>query len=99
MALSWQEDFFEKLVEASQHVDARLATGKVHRRKKTASFHHSQLRSVECSFDSDRMGGSTNKQVLVIECSPKRGSEFDVPALRREFQDAHLTGELAFVDG
>lgn len=41
---SWQEQFFEKLVSAAQDAgDERLATARLHRRKKTASFTHSQF--------------------------------------------------------
>ncbi len=44
MPQSWKEDFFEKLVERSHaEGDARLATAKLHPRKKTASYEHAQL--------------------------------------------------------
>jgi hypothetical protein len=45
MPPSWQEHFFEKLVAISHgEGDVRLATATLHRRKKTASFQHPQLR-------------------------------------------------------
>ena len=48
MPPSWQEHFFEKLVAASHSEgDVRLATATLHRRKKTASFQHPQLRKVD----------------------------------------------------
>lgn len=93
MALSWQEDFLQKLVEASQN-DARLATAKLRPRKLRVSFDHSLMRSVECLFDSDRLTGSSFKQVFVVECVPKRGSVIDEPALRLEFKQAGLTGDF-----
>ena len=94
MALSWQEDFLQKLVEASQG-DARLATAKLRPRKLRVSFEHPQMRTIECLFDSDRLTGSSIRQVFVIECVPKRGSGIDEPALRKEFEQAGLTGDFA----
>ena len=45
MGRSWQEDFFEKLVEGAHAAgDPRLATATLHPRKKTASYTHPQLR-------------------------------------------------------
>lgn len=82
MARSWKEDFFEKLVEASHAAgEARLATATLHRRKKTASYRHPQLQWLECVFDSNRISGSRDSQVLVVECAAKRGTEVDGPAL------------------
>lgn len=87
MALSWQEDFLQKLVEASQS-DARLATAKLRPRKLRVSFEHPQMRTIECLFDSNRLTGSSIKRVFVVECVPKRGSGIDEPALRMEFKQA-----------
>jgi len=93
MALTWQEDFLQKFVEASQ-CDARLATAKLRPRKQRVSFDHPLMRSVECLFDSDRLTGSSLKQVFVVECVPRRGSIIDEPALRSEFKQAGLTGDF-----
>jgi hypothetical protein len=95
MARSWQEDFFEKLVEASHDAgDPRLASATLHRRKKTASYTHPQLRWLECVFDGNRISGNPDSQVLVVECAPRRWTEVDGPALRREFAAAGAGGEL-----
>lgn len=94
MPRSWKEDFFEKLVEASRATgDARLATAALHRRKKTASFHHPQLNWLECVFDANRISGNQDSQVLVVECAPKRGSEIDGQSLKCEFKAA-VNGEM-----
>ena len=95
MPSSWQEDFFEKLVEASKQAgDPRLATATLHRRKKTASFEHPQLQWIECVFDSNRVSGNEDSQVLVVECAPRRGTEIDSAVLKREFANAGITGDL-----
>ena len=95
MASSWQEEFFEKLVEASHDAgDPRLAAAKLHRRKRTASFEHRQLRKVECSFDTNRTSGNEESQVLLIGCEPRRGTDIDWPVLKREFDEAGLGGGL-----
>ncbi len=95
MAGNWQEDFFERLVEASKRAgDPRLATATLHRRKKTASYEHSQLQWIECVFDSNRVSGIADSQVLVVECSLKRGTELDAAALQQEFSRAGMTGDL-----
>jgi hypothetical protein len=95
MAGSWQEDFFEKLVEASKRAgDPRLATATLHRRKKTASYEHPQLQWIECVFDSNRVSGNADSQVLVVECAPKRGTEIESAALKREFANAGINGDL-----
>ena len=95
MPSSWQEDFFEKLVEASKRAgDPRLATAKLHRRKKTASYEHPQLQWVECVFDSNRVSGNADSQVLVVECSLKRGTELDPTTLKQEFSKGGITGDL-----
>lgn len=94
MPSSWQEHFLEKLVAAAHAADdARLATAALHRRKKTASFQHPQARSIECSFAASRNSGS-QAQVLLIECQPKRGTEIDGPALKREFHDVGCGGDV-----
>lgn len=94
MPASWQEHFLEKLVAAA-HVagDERLATAALHRRKKTASVQHPQVRTVECAFGPSRNSGS-QAQMLLIECQPKRGTEIDGPALRRELCGAGCGGEV-----
>ena len=95
MAASWQETFFEKLVEASKRAgDPRLATATLHRRKKTASYEHPQLQWVECVFDNNRVSGNADSQVLVVECALKRGTELDAAALQQEFCNAGITGDL-----
>ncbi len=92
---SWQEHFFEKLVAAARAAgEERLATALLHRRKKTASFQHPQLRRVECLFGSNRTSGNPYSQVLLIECEPKRGTEIDRAALKRELQEAGIGGEV-----
>jgi hypothetical protein len=94
MSPSWQEHFFEKLVTASHNVgDARLATARLHRRKKTASFQHLQLRYVECSFGTSRTRGS-QAQVLLIECEAKRATEIDAPVLQRQIYEAAIGGDV-----
>jgi Endonuclease NucS len=92
---SWKEDFFEKLVEASHAAgDPRLATATLHRRKKTVSYEHPQLQWLECVFDGNRISGNQDSQVLVVECAPRRGTEVDGPALKREFSAAGISGDL-----
>jgi hypothetical protein len=91
---TWQELFLEKLVAAAHAAgDDRLATAALHRRKKTASFQHAQVRSLECSFSGSRNSGS-QAQVLLVECQPKRGTEIDGPALNRELHDAGCGGDV-----
>jgi hypothetical protein len=95
---TWQEHFLEKLVAAAHASgDDRLATAGLHRRKKTASFQHGQVRSVECSFTGSRKSGS-QAQVLLIECQPKRGTELDGPALKKELHDAGCGGDVLIED-
>lgn len=95
MAPSWKEDFLEKLVEASHAAgDARLATAKLHRRKKTASYDHPQLRWLECVFDSNRTSGNQDSQVLVVECVARKGTDLDGAALRRELTAAGISGDV-----
>lgn len=94
MLASWQKQFLERLVAAA-HVagDDRLATATLHRRKKTVSFQHAQVRSIDLSFSGSRTSGS-QAQVLLIECQPKRGTEVDGPALKRELQDGECGGDV-----
>lgn len=100
MPRSWQEDFFDRLVAASQQAgDRRLSTAKAHPRKKTASFGHPQVRWIECAFDTNRISGNAQSQVLVIECAVKRGTEIDGPALEREIKHAELQGDVRISDG
>ncbi len=95
MARTWQEDFFEKLVEGAQAAgDPRLAAATLHRRKKTASYTHPQLRWLECVFDGNRITGNQDSQVLVVECAARRGTEVDGPALKREFSAAGIGGDV-----
>lgn len=94
MPSSWQEHFLETLIAAAHAADdRRLATAAVHRRKKTASFQHAQARDVECAFAASKNSGS-QAQVFLIECHPKRGTEIDGPALKREFHDAGCGGDV-----
>ena len=66
MPASWQEDFFEKLVEASRQTgDARLATATLRPRKKIASYEHPQCQRVECCFGGNRISGNEDSRVLV----------------------------------
>jgi hypothetical protein len=94
MAPSWQEHFFEKFVTASHDAgDERLATAMLHRRKKTASFQHPQLRNIECSFSNSRTNGS-QAQLLLIKCEPKRATEIDAPALKHQMHEAEIGGDV-----
>lgn len=94
MPPTWQEHFLEKLVAAAHAArDERLATARLHRRKKTASFQHAQVRNMECSFSASRKKGS-QAQVLLIECQPKRGTEIDGVALKRELENAGCGGDV-----
>jgi len=100
MPRSWQEDFFDRLVTASQQAgDHRLSSAKAHPRKKTASFGHSQVRWIECAFDTNRISGNPQSQVLVVECAVKRGTEIDGPVLEREIKQADLGGDVRVSDG
>lgn len=98
MPASWQEHFLEKLVAAAHAAGGeRLATAVLHRRKRTASFQHAQVRSIECSFSGSRNSGS-QAQVLLIECQPKRGTEIDGPTLKRELHEAGCSGDVQVDD-
>jgi hypothetical protein len=91
---SWQEDFFERLVTVSQETgDPRLASAKLHKRKKTASFTHADARWIECVFDTNRINNKPNLQVMVVECATKRGTDIDGPLLEREFKQAQVGGD------
>jgi hypothetical protein len=95
MPASWQEDFFEKLVEVSRQTgDARLATATVHPRKKTASYRHPQCQRIECSFGGNRINGNEDSRVLTVQCEPKRGTEIDESCLRKELAEAGADGEM-----
>src|SRR5262249_50733457 len=52
------------------------------------------LQWLECVFDSNRVSGNQDSQVLVVECAARRGTEVDGPALRREFSTAGISGDL-----
>jgi len=94
MPASWQDHFLEALVAAAHATgDQRLATVAYHRRKRTASVHHPQVRMVECSLGPSRKIGS-QAQVLLIACQPKRSTEIDSPSLARELTKAGLGGEV-----
>jgi len=96
---TWQDDFFERLVEASRQTgDARLATATLRPRKKIASYEHPQCQRVECAFGGNRISGNEDSRVLVVECEPRRGTEIDEPCLRKELADAGAGGEVR-VDG
>lgn len=100
MPRTWQEDFFDRLVAASNEAaDGLLSSAKSHPRKKSASFSHPQLRWVECVFDTNRITGNTQSQVLVVECAVKRGTEIDASALERELQKAGVGGDVKISDG
>ncbi len=95
MAASWQEDFFEKLVEASRQTgDVRLATATLRPRKKIVSYEHRQCQQVECCFGGNRISGNEDSRVLVIECEPKRGTEIDESCLRKELADTGAGGDV-----
>ena len=95
MPRSWQEDFLEQLVTVSRQTgDPRLASAKLHPRKKTASFTHPAIRWIECVFDTNRSSGNPNSQVLVVECAAKRGTDIDGPLLEREHKQAQVGGEV-----
>jgi len=95
MPRSWQEDFFERLVTVSRQTgDPRLASAKLHPRKKTASFTHSEVSWIECVFDTNRISGNPNSQVLVVKCAAKRGTDVDGPLLERELKQAQIGGEV-----
>jgi hypothetical protein len=98
MAATWQEHFVEKPVAAAHAAgDERLATAVLHRRKKTVSVQHAQVRSVECSFSGSRKSGS-QAQVLLVGCQPKRGTEIDGPALKKEQHESGCGGDVRVDD-
>ncbi len=95
MSGSWQEVFFEKLVEASRRTgDARLATATLRPRKKIASYEHPQCQRVECVFGGNQISGNEDSRVLAVECEPRRGTEIDESCLRRELAEAGAGGEV-----
>jgi hypothetical protein len=95
MPASWQEDFFERLVEASRQTgDARLATATLRPRKKIASYEHPQCQRVECVFGGNRISGNEDSRVWVVECEPKRGTEIDESCLCKELAEAGAGGEM-----
>jgi hypothetical protein len=92
---SWQEDFLDRLVETTKATgDPRLAAATLRRRKKTASFEHPQFQSVQCIFDTNRLSGNPNSQVIVVEGEARRGTEIDGRALRNEFTAAGINGDF-----
>jgi hypothetical protein len=100
MARSWQEDFFERLVTVSQERgDSRLASAKLHPRKKTPSFTHTDSRWIECVLDTNRMTNNPNLQVMAIECATKRGTDIDGPLFERELKKAQVGGDVKIDDG
>jgi hypothetical protein len=100
MPRSWQEDFLEQLVTVSRQTgDPHLASARLHARKKTASFNHSAVRWIECVFDTNRISGNSESQVLVIECAVKRGTGIDGPLLVREHKQAQIGGEVTVSQG
>ncbi|MBI2825952.1 MAG: DUF1016 family protein [Planctomycetia bacterium] len=99
MPPSWQVEFFERLVAASRAAEPALASAKSHPRKKIASFAHPQVRWIECAFDTNRITGNTQSQVLVIQCAVKRATEIDGQALQAELHDAGASGDVRIDDG
>lgn len=98
MPSSWQEHLLEKLVVAAHAAgDGRLATVKLHRRKRTVSLQHPQMRRIECSPSVSRNPRS-QAQVLLIECQPRRPTELDGSALKRELHEAGCRGDVQFGD-
>jgi Endonuclease NucS len=91
---SWQDHFLEAFVAAAHATgDQHLATAAYHRRKKTVSVQHPQVRMVEFSLGPSRKMGS-QAQVLLMECQPKRSTEIDSPSLARELTRAGFGGEV-----
>jgi len=94
MPPSWQDHLLEALISAAHAAgDQRLATASYHRRKRTASVQHLQVRKIECYLGSSRKVGS-QAQVLLIECQPKRSTEIDSPCLARELSTDGCGGEV-----
>jgi hypothetical protein len=92
---SRQEDFLEQLVTVSRQTrDPRLASARLHPRKKTASFTHPGARWIECVFDANRSSGNPNSQVFVIECAPGRATSIDGPLLECEHKQAQIGGDV-----
>jgi Endonuclease NucS len=97
---SWQEDFLEQLVTVSRQTgDPRLSSAKLHPRRKTASFTHPAVRWIECVFDTNRISGNSDSQVLVVECAVKRGTDIDGPLFEREHKRAQIGGDLNVEQG
>ena len=95
MPRSWQEDFLEQLVTVSrQTADPRLASARLHPRKKTARFTHPAARWIECVFDTNRSSGNPNSQVFVIECAVNRGTDIDGPLFEHEHKQARIAGDV-----
>jgi hypothetical protein len=100
MPRSWQDDFLEQLVTDSRQTgDPRLASAKLHPRKKTASFTHPAVRWIECVFDTNRISGNSDSQVLVVECAVKRGTDVDGPLLEQEHKKAQIAGDVMINQG
>ena len=96
---TWQDDFFERLVEASRQTgDARLATATLRPRKKIATYEHPQCQRVECAFGGNRISGNEESRVLVVECEPRHGTEIDEACLCKELAQARAGGEMR-IDG
>ena len=79
--------------------DHRLASAKLHPRKKTASFTHADARWIECVFDTNRINNNPNLQVMAVECATKRGTDIDGPLLERELKKAQVGGDVKIDDG
>lgn len=100
MPRSWQEDFLDRLVSASRGAgDPRLSSAKAHPRKKIGSFTHPQASWIECAFDTNRITGNQQSQVLVVEIKPRRASEVDGAALTAELKNAGVSGDAQIKDG
>jgi hypothetical protein len=79
--------------------DPRLASAKLHPRKKTASFTHPDTRWIECVFDTNRITNNPNLQVMALECAMKRGTDIDGPFLERELKKAQVGGDVKIDEG
>jgi hypothetical protein len=100
MPRTWEEYVLERLVTISlQSGDRRLATAKLHRRRKSASFLHAAASRIECAFGTNRIAGNLSSQVVVIECEAKRGTDIECPLLERELKQAHIGGDVHVAGG
>ncbi|HVC97799.1 MAG TPA: endonuclease NucS domain-containing protein [Pirellulales bacterium] len=100
MATTWQVDFLDRLVAASHAAkDRRLATARLHRRKQTAGFSHPLVRSLECLFDTNRVSGNAQSQVLLIRCGLARGTHLDLAHFVVQLAERGLGGDARTDEG